>query len=373
MGRVLSANMNTILAASGRKIDYTLDLTFPDATSFKFATAPLVIPVKGTFTNDVETVSEIRQTLESPNDRVSQGLQNKDRVLGLDIAANWQLWRKAEAVIGRLYRDVDGLGLSEWIEMFRGSVQQPNANDLQVTFEVIHDTLTPGEIVANRNLAPQCPSVYKDPKTCASTSLLPTCNHDLKSSGGCDGRANSHRYAGMAHRYNPDLSVPGTGGNTGGGGGIIGYCPRLDQFVRVRGKDGLPVPKMVCFVTEEDWLWHPIQRTFHRIKSLRIIRNVAIWELVTQFGAVGYSSASHPIIRDAADVKGLPIGKMQKQMNVLGLDGVDLVKTKCLIAQNTGEFGDVMNIEMEDGKIYCWGDAEDKMIACHNSKPLEDF
>jgi hypothetical protein len=32
--------------------------------------------------------------------------------------------------------------------MFRGTVQQPNADDLQVTFDVIPDTIAQGEIVA---------------------------------------------------------------------------------------------------------------------------------------------------------------------------------------------------------------------------------
>jgi hypothetical protein len=44
------------------------------------------------------------------------------------------------------YEVINGLrtGVSEWIEMFRGTVQQPNADDLQVTFDVIPDTIAPG-------------------------------------------------------------------------------------------------------------------------------------------------------------------------------------------------------------------------------------
>lgn len=360
--------MNSILAASKREIDWTLDLTFPDATEFKFATAPLVLP-KGTYTNDLESVKEIRQTLESPADRVGVAVQNKDRVLGLHVAANWQKWRKAESVIGRYYRDADGLGLSEWKEMFRGVVQQPNANDFQVTFDVIADTLSPGQIVTNRTLGSACPFLFKHLKTCGYTGGLTTCNHLLKSPAGCDGRNNAHHYGGMEHRYMPAVVIPGTGGNPiepfppGG-------CPRLDQYVRVRGNDNQPIPKMVCFFTEEDELWHPITRTFHKTKSTEIVRGVPIWELVTQFGAVGYSSGSHPIIQDVNDNKGLALHKFTGGENILGVSD-QLIETRALIARDTGEIGDVMRIEMEDGKIYCYGDSPDKLIAAHNTKPIE--
>jgi hypothetical protein len=128
-----------------RDIDWTIELTFPDVTGFKFATSPMTIS-RGTFTNDLETISEIRQTLDAAVDRVTVGIQNKDRVIGLDVAANWRKWRNCEAVIGRVYYEDRRYktGVSEWIEMFRGTVQQPNADDLQVTFDVIPDTIAPG-------------------------------------------------------------------------------------------------------------------------------------------------------------------------------------------------------------------------------------
>jgi hypothetical protein len=175
MGRTLSSTMNQILAGEARDIDWTLELTFPDSTGFKFATSPMTIS-RGTFTNDLENVSEIRQTLDAAVDRVTVGIQNKDRVIGLDVAANWRKWRNCEAVIGRVYYEtIAGLrtGVSEWIEMFRGTVQQPNADDLQVTCDVIPDTIASGEIVANHNLNPPCGWLFKDLKTCAYTDRRP--------------------------------------------------------------------------------------------------------------------------------------------------------------------------------------------------------
>jgi hypothetical protein len=232
--------MQNILAASAHGIDQTLQLIFPDATTLRYATAPLNLG-GNVYTNDLENVGEMRYSMDSSIPSVSAGLQNKDRVLGLHVANYWQKWRNAEVIIGRNYYDKVGLGLSEWIEMFHGVVQRPNANDQQVTFDVFEDTITPGLIVCNHTLADPCFWKFKDPKTCAYSGVLTTCDHHLKSSGGCEGRANTHHFGGMEHRYNPDSTTPGSEGNPppddGGGGPIIG-CPRLDQYVKVKGPDG---------------------------------------------------------------------------------------------------------------------------------------
>jgi hypothetical protein len=44
------------------------------------------------------------------------------------VAANWRLWRNCEAVIGRYYENADRT-VGEWIERFRGTVQQPLSDD----------------------------------------------------------------------------------------------------------------------------------------------------------------------------------------------------------------------------------------------------
>lgn len=368
MGRSLSTTMQNILASSGRSIDYTLDLTFPDATSYKFATSPLSI-AKGDYTNDLESISEIRQTIEAPVDRVAIGIQNKDRVLGLHVAANWRLWRKCDVTIGRYC--TSGI-LAEWVEMFRGTVQQPNADDLQVTFDLVPDTVAPGQIVCNLNLSPNCPSLFKDAKTCAYIGGLTTCNHHLKSPGGCDGRANSHHFAGMEHRYNPDTSTPGSGGNDGSGGPRQPPCPRLDQFVLVRGVDGRPMTKMVCFFTTDDFLWHPITRKFRRTKTARVVHDQPIWELLAGNGAAGYSSFSHRVLWYLEHANGERVDRFRPHDRLLTVINEELVDSYSTLSRDTGERGDVMFIEMEpepgEENIYCAGDSPEKLIACHNNK-----
>ncbi len=236
MSRTISTDLQTILDAPNRSIDWTLDLTFPSIDPLRFATSPLTI-IEEFYGNDLENVSEIRQTLESATDQVSVKIQNKDQVLGAHILNNLAEWQKAEAVIGRLYQ---GSGLEVWIEMFRGAVQKPEIDDntpYSVTFDVLTDTVAPGLIVCSRSLALPCQHVFKHLPTCGYTGSETSCDHNLKSKFGCDGLGNSHDFGGMEHRYNPDLSVPGTGGNTGGGPIIIDPCPRLDQFVLVKGKN----------------------------------------------------------------------------------------------------------------------------------------
>ncbi|MGD9724748.1 MAG: hypothetical protein AB7U76_26220 [Pirellulales bacterium] len=374
MGRTLSTTMQDIFAGGERKIDWSVELTFPDASYFRFATAPLTIG-GNTYTNDLESVGEIKQSIELPIDRVRIAVQNKDRVLGQHVAVNWQKWRRAQVVLGRLYRGGPGLALSEWKEMFRGAVQKPNANDLQVFFDVIADTVAPGGIVTNRTLDPVCWYVYKHPFTCGYAGPESDCNHLLKSSGGCDGRGNSHRYGGMEHRYNPDVSVPGTGGNQGGGGSFPTppYCPRIDQFVLVKGDDGRPMPLMAGFFTADYDLFNPITRRFYRTKHARLRQNQPISEVIASNGAVGYSSPKHRILWYKEHANGEPLDRFCTGDPVLGWARNRLVNTRCLIAQETGERGDVMEIEMEDGHIYCYGDSPDKLIVCHNRKDDVDL
>jgi hypothetical protein len=81
----------------------------------------------------------------------------------------------------------------------------------QVTFDVIPDTIAPGEIVVEHTTSElPCGWLFKDPKTCAYTGVETVCDHHLKSD--CTRYANTHHFGGMEHNYNPDLSIPGTGG-----------------------------------------------------------------------------------------------------------------------------------------------------------------
>lgn len=376
MGRVISGTLASILSPAKRELDYTVDIVFPDATSFHFGTSPLTSVNGHNYTNDIESIGEIRQTLESPTDRVAIAIQNKDRVLGQHVAAFWQLWRTATAVVGRYYYQIgdDGLrtGTNEWIEIFRGGIQRPNANDKQVTFDLIPDTTSPGQIVCTHTEAVNCTWVYKDPRTCGYSGGLTSCDHTLKGVNGCDVHANSHRYGGTEHRYKTDLSIPGTGGSGGGGGGGTG-CPRLDQYVRVKGPDGKIIAKMVCFFTEEDELWDPIDRQFYETETARIVRNQPIWEMVAANGAVNFSSFSHLVMPHEDHETGLSAFKISANdetlTEIMADSSVELRPSYAVLSQSTGESGDVMYIKMKGGHRYASGDSPEKMFVDHNNKP----
>lgn len=377
MGRVVTTNMTNILAGGKRDLDWTLDIVFPDATAFYFATSPIASLNGHTYTNDLEDVSQLRITLEAPIDVVNIGIQNRDRVLGQHLATYWQKWRTAKALLGRQYYQVNDSGVrtgtTDWSKMFPSAVQRPNADDFQVTFDLIPDTTAPGQIVCTRTCGPNCPFLFKHAKTCGYSGLLTTCNHQLKSTGGCDGRENSHNYGGCEHRYLPDVSVPGTGGNPGGGGG--GHdCPRIDQYVRVRGENDIRVAKMAGFVTEEDWLWHPILRRFFKVRSVEIIRDQPIWQIVAANGAAGFSSFSHPVIRNVRDGRGTAVSSVMRGLPIL-TEIEQMEQSFVTLSADTGETGSVVRIEMETDvqseKIYCYGDSVEKMIDCHNSKPID--
>lgn len=375
MGRDISGTMTTILSSGKRDIDYTIDLVFSDE-DYHFATSPLEDVNSNDYTNEIEGVGEIRQTLEAPTDNVSITLQNKDLVLGQHVAANREKWQTATAVLGRYYYEVgaDGerTGTNEWIEMFRGSVQRPEVDDKEKTvqFDLIPDTRSEGNIICTTTLAPICPNNFKD-ANCGYSGVLTTCNKRLKSPDGCDGRNNSHRFRGMEHRYNPDVSAPGTGGNDGGGSG---GCPELSQYTRVRGENGEIVVIRVAALTDADWLWDSIERQFFKVRTARIIRDVPIWQIRTFNGAGSHSSFSHRVMPSDEHETGFAAETIERFEAVLTETGERLIHSYAVNSEPTGTRGDVMFIEMEGGHHYSAGDDEDKMVVAHNSKdhnPLE--
>ena len=166
-----------------------------------------------------------------------------------------------------------------------------------------------------------------------------------------------------------DPTGGGGGGDDGGGGEVP--CPRVDQFVRVRGADGKIALTHAGRLTDAHWLWHPVKQCFFRVRAVRIVHDEPIWELVTANGAVGYSSHSHPVLWYQEHL-GEPIKNIVAADPVLTeIDG-ELQDSYAVVSTDTGELGDVVKIEIESDdpadKIYCYGDSAAKLIACHNVK-----
>jgi hypothetical protein len=62
---------------------------------------------------------------------------------------------------------------------------------------------------------------------------------------------------------------------------------------------------------------------------------------------------------------------------MLTVIGDELEDSTAVISNDTGEIGDVVRIEIDsdeiDEKIYCAGDSHEKLVVCHNLKPLEIY
>ncbi|KAK0039557.1 hypothetical protein Bpfe_031042 [Biomphalaria pfeifferi] len=83
-------------------------------------------------------------------------------------------------------------------------------------------------------------------------------------------------------------------------------------------------------------IYHPINKTFHAIKTAEVVRNVEIYETISCNGAVGYTSGSHLWIRDAKDNRGFPVERSASRQNLLTLfDYEDLIQSKILLIQST--------------------------------------
>ncbi len=363
MSRSVPPNLVTILAGP-RQIDYTVELTFPDASVLRYATSPLTIG-GNVYLNALENVREIRQTLDAAPDRVGVELQNEDRVIGQNVATNWLKWRTAIAVVGRFYQGGANFATSQWVEMFRGGVQQPNIDDRQVTFDILHDTLTPGGIVSRATLNPLCQNVLKDPQTCGYIGAATFCDHHLKSKTGCDGLGNSHRFRGMEHRYNLDQAPPGAAGNNH----PINYCVEISNFIKTQFG-----PRRAGTLLPGDLIWNPVRRKLVPVWAVTTIENIPLWRITTNSGAAGRCSAGHPVICHRAHLNGMRADQIGIRDFVVTEIGGELHDfSEAHSSGFTGELGTVVMItiasEDQGDKIFCFGEEPDEYIVCHNAKP----
>lgn len=362
MARTISTDLADILADPTRGLDWTLDITLPTAEVLRFATSPMTLDGHD-YTNKLQGIREIRQQLSGPIDRVNITLENMDQELGLAIGAAYDDWRRSEAVIGRYYYSQDRV-LKEWIQMFSGTIQQPEITDLTVTTDIVSDVASAGQIVVTRTLAPQCPFKYKDSPTCGSTSDRTTCNHMLKSAGGCDGDANAHHFGGWEHRYRASVNAPGSGGNSGPVGG---YCPRDDQWI--------PIDRSRHLVRagefkKGDLIWNPIEQRQDVVKSAERHEDQVIWQITSRNGASGFSSISHLVFPYREHTNGLAVTQFFEGDPVLMWAArCGIFDSKLVASQRTGERGTVVRIELESGHVYAYGDSTEDFFVCHNSKP----
>lgn len=369
MGRTIPAGLQPLLDLSSCNTQTTFSIYPVSGPPLHFATD--VFTTEGNnYAADLRKTDELRQSIAAATDRVRTEIQNVDKTIGGTVTSESLV--KAAGVIGRFHRKENDFSQNKWVELFRGEVIPIEITELRCQFEVVSDLVAAGYCVANWTLAENCQFVFKHTATCGYAGAETTCNKKRKSKMGCLGRSNEHHFGGMEF---PDAQIPEppVGGGVEApvsGGSRFPTCPRIDQYTRVRGRHGQPVPRLVAEITADDLLFHPIWGTFHSLKSAEIVTDQPIWRIASENGGSGYSSHSHPVLSSRQEQNGSRVSSLRPGDPVLTWSN-DLGDTRASISADTGESGDVMRIEMEDGHIYCYSDTPDgDYIVCHNVKPI---
>lgn len=369
MGRTVSTDLQNLLNLDRCETQTTLDLTLADMSEIHVATEAFTAN-SNNYAADLRVTNEIKQSIGSSPDRVIATIQNVDKVFGGTVTAEDLV--KAVAQVGRYYRDPNGVLPSVWVELFRGQLRPIELDEKHSSNEILNDLAAAGYCVAPWSLSPNCQLQFKHAATCGYSGSETDCNKKRRSKAGCLGRDNEHHFGGMEFPEPIVPSPPAGGDDPPGDPPYDPPCPRLDQYVLVRGKDGLPISQPVSLLTVRDMLFNPVTETFHAIDALEIICDEPIWMVSTNNLAMCFSSGSHPIIRSLTDDRGTPVQVMHAGSSVLTWDFESgcTVATKASVVTDTGKMGDVMRIHMRDGHIYAAGHTPILFVVGHNTKNL---
>ncbi len=327
-------------------------------------------------TDDLRSTTEIKQTINSQVNRVTTILQNVDKIIGGSITDESLV--KAVAVVGRFFRDENGVLDDVWEELFRGQLVPGDLTEEGSQIEILSDLVAAGYCVAADTLAENCQLPYKGDR-CGYAGAVATCNKKRKSPDGCSGKTDAgddetHEYAFGGMEF-PDVQAPTSPSGGGGGGGHI-HCPRVDQWLPALGANGEILPKRAGAIkARKDWLYNPLTGVFERVKKATIIRDQPIWCVTSAKGVQGYSSFTHPIFPYRSHATGVRASEVKDGDALLLLRLADrgLIDHSVSKSFNTRELGDVVWIELESGFVYAYGSRPDLYIVCHNAKlPILD-
>lgn len=375
MGRIIPTGLQPYLDLKGPNTQTTLSLIPVSGPPLHFATDKFTTGGNNYVSNLLKT-DEIRQSVFAATDRVNALVENVDKAIGTAIASESLV--KAEAIVGRFYRDPANLSTGQWVELFRGQAIPTEVNEADARLEIVNDLAAAGYCVGNWTLAENCQAVYKHAGTCGYAGSEPTCNKKRRSPFGCSGKivtgttTNEYRFLGMEY---PDVQAPAPPAGGGGGGGVGwggGSCPRLDQFVLARGDSEFDrVVRLARNIKAGQWLFDPITNGWNRVLKATIVRRQPIWFIEAENGAACYASELHPVLRDRDDPTGRAVKTIDDGEPVLTWSNGQMDDSVAQTVQPTRRLGDVMKIELEGGHIYCAGDDPRHLMVAHNSKPLD--
>lgn len=371
MGRTVTTPLQNLLDLESCNTQTTVDLQFTDnAYDINVATDDFTVDATPDrdYVSDLRHADDLKQSVFSPPDRVNISIQNVDKDFGAWVQD--EVFAKSTAIVGRYYTDPRGTLPAVWVELFRGEARPTGMDEAAVNIEVLHDLAAAGYCVADWSLTENCQFKFKQTDTCGYAGVLTTCNKRRKSPAGCSGRANEFAFGGMEF---PEPQVPSVPTSGDPDPDPPHTCPRIDQYVPMMGTHGEIVARTVQTVREGEWLFNPLTDDFHRIKRAFVVKNQPIWSVSSSMGVTGYSSPTHPLIPFRMHPTGVAVSKTKEGDSLLLWQLNDRKMLNHAISRvfDTGELGDVMFIEMEDGHVYAYGDDEELFIVCHNAKPAE--
>ena len=368
MGRPVSADLQALLDLPNANTQTTLALYLADTTEMFFSTDEFTLSGK-VYAANLRQSDELKQSIFSATDRISVTIQNIDKLFGGTVTDEDLV--KGEGVLGRYYRDPAGVLTPVSVELFRGEIRPTNLDESEAKLEILHDLAACGYCVGEDTLAENCQWVYKHAGTCGSTSILATCNKKRRSKAGCWGRDNEEHFGGMEF---PDVQKPAApvgGGDPGGGG--HNNCPRIDQRIPVANNTGAIGTKSAGTIEQGDRIYNPKTERFHKVRSAEIVKDQAIWCVASSAGVQGFSSMTHPVLPYREHETGVRVTDIAEGNPLLlwSRTSLDVFNHAASASFDTGETGDVVRIELEDGHVYAYGDSDDTFIVCHNAKPIE--
>ncbi len=373
MGRIVSTDLQNLLDLESCETQTTVDLAsnvdnaydaLISTSSFTVAASP-----DRDYTDDLRQTDDLKQSIYSPPDRVNISIQNVDTIIGQGFED--EAWVKGEGIVGRYYTDPAGVLPAVWVELFRGEARATGLDEAEAKMEILHDLAAAGYCVGDWSLAENCQFKFKDTNTCGYSGGITTCNKRWKSTAGCQGRSNEFHFGGMEF---PDVQAPfvPTSGDPGGGE-IFPTCPRDDQWIPVRGHFDMIAVRLAAGITTADETWCPVCQDFHEVESVQIVKDQPIWDIATKNFARGFSSYSHPIIRDKDDQHGTKCCAVECGDPVLTSQIIRNEDSLISRSEATGELGNVVLLTLKGGcKIYCYGNSRvGPFVVCHNAKPIE--
>ncbi len=169
---------------------------------------------------------------------------------------------------------------------------------------------------------------------------------------------------------NATLVAAQTIGQAVGDGEIeLPTCPEISQWILVE-REGEKVPVRAESITLDDFVYNMVTRKFEKVIRADIVEDSELWEVVTANGCKAIASHTAPLISGTWDIKGVPLNRVAKNMNVISMIEWNTEYTRTTQIFKKRKRGAILHLSTAGpSHIYCCGANPDKFLALHNRKP----